>query len=50
MNQKQAVEKNDLNKQNEKSAMNSISQSVKPENQNQRHNTKKVSLGPNTKR
>ena len=24
--------------------------SVKPENQNQSHNTKKVSLGPNTKR
>lgn len=50
MDQKKAVKKNDSNKQGEISAANNMSQSIKPENQNQEHNTKKVSLGPNTKR
>ncbi len=34
----------------QKAKMNSVTSSVKPENQNQRHNAKQVALGPNTDR
>ena len=35
---------------NEQALFNSVTNSVSVENQNQNHNTKKQSLGPNTKR
>ncbi|HHV31773.1 hypothetical protein [Caproiciproducens sp. LBM24188] len=34
----------------QKAMFNAVTKSVKPENQNQEHNTKKVSYGPNTQR
>lgn len=50
------AKKNQENKQNNKeeynqqALLNNVTNSVSVENQNQSHNTKKQSLGPNTKR
>lgn len=50
MDKKKALEKEDLSQLNRTPAVNERGRSGRPENQNQEHNTKKVSLGPNTKR
>ncbi|WP_444658281.1 hypothetical protein ACRQV7_11700 [Caproiciproducens sp. R2] len=50
MDEKKVPEKNGLNGETRAEAVNQAGRSKKPENQNQSHNTKKASLGPNTKR
>lgn len=45
---KENQEKQNQKKSNEQ--FNSITQKVKPENQNQTHNSRKEGMGPNTKR
>ncbi len=50
MDEKKLPDKNGLNGGNRMEAVNEAGRSKKPENQNQSHNTKKESLGPNTKR
>ncbi|WP_312693144.1 hypothetical protein [Caproiciproducens sp.] len=50
MDKKKTLEKEDLSQRNRAPVVNERGRSAKPENQNQEHNTKKVSLGPNTKR
>lgn len=50
MDKKKTLEKENLSQQSRTSAVSGRGSSTKPEDQNQGHNTKKVSLGPNTKR
>ena len=39
-----------LNRKKSNETFNSITQKVKPENQNQTHNSRREGMGPNTKR
>ncbi|MBW7572245.1 hypothetical protein [Caproiciproducens faecalis] len=50
MDEKEIQGQNGLTGANGIPAAENAGRSTKPENQNQSHNTKKVSLGPNTKR
>ncbi|HEX2986249.1 MAG TPA: hypothetical protein VHO71_05470 [Caproiciproducens sp.] len=40
----------EVEEKKQKDKFNTVTESVKPENQNQYHNVKKVALGPNTDR